>query len=101
MDLKALSHNVISFLVVLSLLVPSVAPFLECDSELIISMEISDDESKKEHKKELDEKEVFFQELTNNDSFDDHPTVKLFGHYLESHFQVDQEIFLPPPEHTI
>ncbi|GAB5400116.1 MAG: hypothetical protein Aureis2KO_17010 [Aureisphaera sp.] len=101
MNLKVLAHNIISILVVVSILVPSVLPFMDCDSDILISFDISEDESKKKHKKELDEKEVFFQDLVQNSNFDEYLSYQLFKHYLESQIEVHQEILLPPPEHTI
>ncbi|MDC8004836.1 hypothetical protein POV27_12300 [Aureisphaera galaxeae] len=98
MYLKSFAHSVVSFLVVFSLLVPSVAPFLKCDNELIISLDISDEESKKEHKKELD-KDVFFQDLIENPNLEEIISQKLFDNYGKSFTEVHQEIFLPPPEH--
>ena len=84
---------------VVSILVPSVLPFLEYDNDILITMDLTDEESKKEHKKELNEKEVFFQEVSDNVSLEELSSHKLFNHYLASLIEVPQEIFLPPPEH--
>ncbi|MCH9661673.1 MAG: hypothetical protein K0U54_12280 [Bacteroidetes bacterium] len=94
----SLLHSFFSFMVVFSLLVPSVLPFINYSEETLMLIDFSEDEQKKEQKKDLEEKEVFFESAGLDNNLDGIDSGKsLFG-YKETQVEVITEIILPPPE---
>ncbi len=98
---KSVVHTILSFVVAFSLLAPAIVPLLKVDGETIVWIDITEDESKKESKKEIEEKEVYFQDLTGFDS-DDALDESLWNHaYFALWLEGSTEIILPPPEHNV
>lgn len=99
--IKSIIHIFLSTLLITAILAPSVVTLIDIDCKSLSLMELSDDESKKENKKEFSEKNVFFHILENGIS----PLLSLKTStnpfYLEKRYTHIQDIFLPPPKHTI
>ncbi|MEL6810722.1 MAG: hypothetical protein AAFP76_05260 [Bacteroidota bacterium] len=93
-----LIHSILTVLVVLSLFVPAVIPFIEVNEDAIVLLDITEEEQKKESKKELEEKVVYFQDLLNTFGSIDASEKKNSFHYSESLLEIHSEIHLPPPE---
>lgn len=94
----SLLHSFFSFMVVFSLLAPSVLPFVNSSEETLMLIDFSEDEQKKEQKKDLEEKEVYFESTNVGDNFDSNESGKMLFGYKETQVEVLTEILLPPPE---
>ncbi|WP_411029173.1 hypothetical protein [Spongiimicrobium sp. 3-5] len=98
---KSVAHFIISFLLIASILAPSVVTLLDNSENTMWVVDFNEEEKKKEEKKELVEKDFFlhFSDLHTNlllkEKIDDNNfRVVLYTDYAT-------EILLPPPEHTI
>ena len=86
-------------MVIFSLFAPSVLPLLPMDTDGVVAIEIIEEENKQESKKELEEKDVFFEsELVSSDFYQE------FDDALASYYKLNSsdhamEIPIPPPEH--
>lgn len=82
----------------LSLWMPCVVCLVEHDADTLAFFDFSEEESKMEHKKEMDEKETFFLQFADGFKPVSSKKQRLFDDYFEYPKEVDREIFLPPPE---
>lgn len=89
-------------MVIFSLFAPSVLHLIVEESELITVIDTTEEENKKENKKEnnkeLEEKDVFMQDLENFESIYNGIQFAKASNYLDGSCQHHSEIFLPPPE---
>jgi hypothetical protein len=102
--MKNFLQHFLMALVIFSLFAPAVIPLVVDDISQIAIIEINEEENKENKKQqnnsELEEKQVFFEDLENHEN-------KLLGiqiarasHYLDGSNQYHPEIILPPPEHS-
>ena len=85
------------FMILFALLAPVVVPYMECQDG-IEQIELADNEGKKEHQKEFEEKKLFFEQLTVHPSQFSEMQALADGRVLLSYQQIHHEIVLPPPE---
>ena len=85
------------FMILFALLAPVVLPYLECH-EGMEQIELTDQEGKKEHKKELEEKKLFFEQLIAEPSQFSQMQALADSRVMLSYQQIHHEIVLPPPE---
>jgi hypothetical protein len=86
-------------MVIFSLIAPSVVPFFQTEQDTVLSVDLTEEENKKDSSNELEEKNVYFERLTIYPSpeMEISPSVTIFYHAdLSDHMD---EIILPPPEH--
>ena len=85
-------------IVIFSLFAPSVIPLLDCENDAIVLIDFTEEESKKENKKELEEKDVFFQDLNPNKDESGNDIAASNFYYLLKSSDFKHNIVLPPPE---
>ncbi|NND62367.1 MAG: hypothetical protein HKN48_04145 [Flavobacteriaceae bacterium] len=95
---KTFVHTFLSFIVAFSLLAPAVVPLIKANDDTFVLIDFSEEESKKETKKEIEEKQVYFHDLggLNSSSSTKDQTLN-YAYFIVWH-EGSSEIFLPPPE---
>jgi len=86
------------FMILFALLAPVVLPYMENCQDGIEQIELTDKEGKKEHKKELEEKKLFFEQLVAHPSEFTDMQALVDSRVMLSYQQIHHEIVLPPPE---
>ncbi|MCL6267371.1 hypothetical protein [Flagellimonas myxillae] len=101
--LKALAHPLICFLLIFSILAPSIVPLIDKDCPIAVFLDSSEEEKSKdkESEKKLGEKDLFLnsESLTNN-----FLGLNIKAEDTENlcmHSDVMTEILLPPPEKLV
>ncbi len=91
-------------MVIFSLFAPSVIPFIERNHMDIVVLDLIEEENKKENKKEnkteMDEKDVFFEDIVQFNDFLVGLRFQTEIHYVNSSSEFHNKIHLPPPEHS-
>lgn len=85
-------------MILASLLAPVVLPYMDSCQDGMEKIELSEKEGKKEHKKELEEKKLFFEQLVAHPSQFTDMQALADSRVLLSYQQIHHEIVLPPPE---
>lgn len=101
--MKAIAHPLICFLLIFSILAPSILPLVIKDCPIAILLDTSDEEKKKdkESEKKMGEKDLFYNSNALAQSFfDQNSKAEETGH-PSMHSDVMAEILLPPPEKLI
>ncbi|WP_265200550.1 hypothetical protein [Aureitalea sp. L0-47] len=90
--------------VIFSLLAPAIIPLVVDDISQIAIIEINEEENKENKKQqntsELEEKQVYFQDLQVHENTLIGILMARASHYLDGSNQFHPEIILPPPEHS-
>ena len=92
-------QKVFMVLVIFSLFTPSVVPLLQWDNDFAVVVEILEEEPKKETKKELEQKDVFFESLAVTSNFHIAEQMAIASYYRLNTSDFSKEIPLPPPEY--
>ncbi len=87
-----------AFMLVFSILAPSVLVIVESEDGMVTVCDHTEEENKKENKKELDEKDIFFQIDNAISAFSGNQEITRPPSYLNSYNSLQQKIILPPPE---
>lgn len=85
-------------MLLVALLAPVVLPYLDRAQDGMEQIDLTEKEGKEEHKKELEEKKLFFQDLVSDPSWALVVNSLESNHALLSYQQIHHEIVLPPPE---
>jgi hypothetical protein len=89
-------------LVIFSLFAPSVLPLIEDSNIEIALIDFNEEENKKDNKKEnkteMDEKDVFFENIVQFNNRHVGHRLQADSHYLNSSSEFHDKIHLPPPE---
>lgn len=86
-------------MILVALLAPVVLPYVDQAQDGMEQIDLTEKEGKEEHKKELEEKKLFFEQLIANPSQFSELQALADGRVLLSYQQIHHEIVLPPPEH--
>lgn len=97
--MKSVSFFLLSILLVVAILAPSVITLVDLDTKTELVMDFNEEDNKKEEKKEDKEKELFsslefYATASSNDN-----TSKVSSFYLEKEYSFSASISLPPPKH--
>jgi len=89
----------LSILLTVSILGPSVITLLDCNDNMVLTLE-SEDENKNEKKKDTEEKEFFYYSLGDANNMLVSSPSTLIPMHLEFAYDFTREILLPPPEYA-
>lgn len=101
--LRAIAHPFICFMLIFSILAPSIAPLVDRDCSIAIHMDSGDEEKKseKESEKKFGEKDLFPGSFSSDNNFFDQGASVENNEDPSLHSDVLTEILLPPPEKLI
>lgn len=99
--LKSFTFSILSILLVVSILAPSVEALYTSDSESILVMDLNEEENGKETEKKFDEKEMFFSNSIVNKTFFYKEQLTAAQTYSLIYSEVSTEVVLPPPKRLI
>ena len=88
----------LSFLLTVAIIAPSVITLMEIDSKKIMLIDFNEEENKKEEKKEIGEKDFLFYTSMDGLSLSEAKSSVLAEIYSKSSYKNLLEVFLPPPE---
>ncbi|TMU55251.1 hypothetical protein [Flagellimonas algicola] len=101
--LKAIAHPFICFMLIFSILAPSIAPLVDRDCSIAIHMDSGDEEKKseKESEKKFGEKDLFLSPFSSDNNFFDQYAKVENTEDPSLLSDVTTEILLPPPEKLV
>ncbi len=101
--LKTIAHPFICFMLIFSILAPSIAPLVDQECSIAIHLDSSDEEKKqeKESEKKFGEKNLFLGPFSSDNNFFDQGATVQSTENQSLHSDVMTEILLPPPEKLI
>lgn len=89
----------LSLLLTTAIVAPSVITLIKLDNNTALFIDFNEEENKKEGKKEISEKDVFFHTWSNyTHSLENSPS-NFISTYVEGSYTNSLEIFLRPPRH--
>ena len=98
--MKSASFFLLSILLVVAILAPSIVTLIDTDNKTELVMDFNEEDNKKEEKKENKEKDFFSSFQFDSASDVNADSSKTSSFYLEKNYSFSTSIFLPPPEHT-
>lgn len=101
--LKTIAHPLICFMLIFSILAPSVLPLLDRDCELMAYVDTPEEKKgkEKETEKKFDEKNLFLDQISSLDgTLDSNKNISDTG-YRFSVLEFHTEILLPPPRKLV
>lgn len=98
--LKTVTFSLLSIMLVISILAPSIETLCKSDHENILVIDSNEEENnKKESEKKFDQKELFFTNSTENRSIYLGQEIIRIQTGLVYYSGFSAEIVLPPPQH--
>ena len=98
--MKSIFLYILSFLLAFAILAPSIITLVGANYDKILVMDFTEEENKKEEKKEISEKDFFFYRdfISPLSNYKEKSTVSNI--YFEGDYSHSIDILLPPPEYT-
>ena len=99
--MKSIFLLILSFIMAFAILAPSIITLVGANSDKILVMDFTEEENKKEEKKEISEKDFFFYRdfISPSSNYQEKFTVSNFC--FEGDYSHSIDIFLPPPEYLV
>lgn len=89
----------LSLLLTTAIVAPSVITLIKLDKDTALFIDFNEEENKKEEKKEISEKDVFFYTWSNYTHSIESTPSNFISTYIEGCYTNSLEIFLRPPRH--
>ena len=86
---------------VLAILAPSIITLVGASGDKILVMDFTEEENKKEEKKEISEKDFFFNRDFISPPSDYNETITVSSLCFVGDYSHSIDIFLPPPEYLV
>jgi hypothetical protein len=96
--MKSFLHILLAFMLAFSILAPTLVDVLVSDYGLEVVEVLGDEDSKKEKKNELDQKEFFYIDAAETSLITKVDTAFHSYYYQNLHGTIVREIYSPPPE---
>ena len=99
--MKSIFLYILSFILAFAILAPSIITLVGASGDKILVMDFTEEENKKEEKKEIPEKDFFFYRdfISLSSNYKEKSTVSNI--FLEGDYSHSIDIFLPPPEYLV
>lgn len=96
--MKSIFLYILSFILAFAILAPSIITLVGASGDKILVMDFTEEENKKEEKKEISEKDFFFYRdfISLSSNYKEKSTVS--SAYFKGDYSYSIDIFLPPPE---
>ena len=89
----------LSLLLTTAIIAPSIITLMKFDNDTALYIDFNEEENKKEEKKEINEKDVFFNTWSNHTHTTTSTSSNFISTYIEGCYTNSLEIFLRPPRH--
>jgi len=98
--MKSILLLILSFILAFAILAPSIITLVGASSDKILVMDFTEEENKKEEKKEISDKDFFFHSNFVSPTLNYKETLTVSNACFEGDYSHSMDIFLPPPEYT-